>query len=316
MANSKTVNGAETNSPDDTRLHDDQQLIQEYLNELDTTYAEVDVSIEEARRCVARAAKTAARLRDLNYGVNGELSETERADLEFDLFEINRGLRDLKRISENHCAWFLAADHDVLAQPTDPGNPQPLSTRTPTLVAEFAAQQSLPADANPSTDVEYQARLGARTLQHLVQRLLLDHGWLPDQSHITWVYPHAFGVGDPGRLRDDRLAEYGPYPPILQLDPDKLIVVPHGQTHGCPRHLRAPRTTALRDPGQLDSINAAITAVEQVAAIADPDKYCRCIEYSDCGRVIDDCEAGRMPWPGDPTIHQIAQLRFVHQRTP
>lgn len=129
-------------------------------------------------------------------------------------------------------------------------------------MAEFAAQKSLSLGAHPSTDGEYQAR----TVQHLVQRLLLDHGWLPDQSHITWVYPHAFGVGDPGGLCDDRLAEYGPHPPILQLEPNKLIVVPHGQTHGSPRHLRAPRTTALCDPSQLNTINAAITAVEKVAA--------------------------------------------------
>lgn len=202
--------------------------------------------------------------------------------------------------------WHLLHD--------DPANPEPPTMRTPSLAAAFTAQQSQPPDR--TFEGEYQTRLGVRTVRHLVRRLLLDHGWLPDDCRITWVYPDAFVGAGPDGLPDDRLAECGPHPPILRLDPDQLTVVPHGQTHGCPRHLRTADTTVLRDPNQFDAIAAAVTAIEHAAVTADADAYRRCLDYGDCGHIVDDCESGRRPWPGDPTVHEINQARFTHHRTP
>lgn len=93
------------------------ELVRAYVGELDAIYDEIRGSIDEGRRFFARAAWAVFKLADYHEGVAGELSETDRADLELDLLELTRRIRDIQRISDAHYAVFLCQEHGDRTEP-------------------------------------------------------------------------------------------------------------------------------------------------------------------------------------------------------
>lgn len=92
-------------------------LVAPYVHELGDRYQAILSYVDEAGCAISRAGEEASKLRAFDLGVGGELSACERADLEFDLWDIMRAIRDISRISEAHLAWFLSHDHKELAHP-------------------------------------------------------------------------------------------------------------------------------------------------------------------------------------------------------